>query len=227
MKYCSPLWNSIVLNPRKPSQDDFMITRETIYYEDGGEQHTETTLRASIEAAKELGIKTILVASNTGETGVKAAEMYKGSGVQLIVVGHQMGFPVAKVQQFKPENWERIAELGGVVNLGTDVVTNSIRQRQRLGHSPMSIITQTLIMAKIKVNVEIVAKACDAGQVLPGDRVISVAGSHKGADTSVVFIANDSPNILDIKPQMYICYPLSREKSDIEYMAKRQASQNK
>ena len=204
-----------------------MIKRETIYYEDGGTEHTETTLKASLEAAKELGIKTILVASTSGETGVKAAEMYKDSGVQLIVVGHQMGFPVAKVQQFKPENWEKIENLGGVVNLGTDVVTNSIRRRQRLGHSPISVITQTLITAKIKVNVEIVAKACDAGQILPGEKVISVAGSHNGADTSVVFIANDSPNILDIKPQMYICYPLSREKSDAEYMAKRRAAQNK
>ena len=202
-----------------------MIKRETIYYEEGGTEHTETTLKASLEAAKELGIKTILVASTTGETGVKAAQMYKGSGVQLIVMGHQMGFPVAKVQRFKPENWEKIEALGGVINLGTDVVTNSIRQRQRLGHSPMSIITQTLITAKIKVNVEIIAKACDAGQILPGDKVISVAGSHNGADTSAVFIANDTPNILDIKPQMFICYPLSREKSDAEYMAKRQASQ--
>jgi hypothetical protein len=202
-----------------------MIKRDIIYYEEGGEEHTETTLKASLEAANELGIKTILVASTTGETGVKAAEMYNGSGIQLIVVGHQMGFPVAKIQRFKPENWEKIEELGGVVNLGTDVVTNSIRQRQRLGHSPMSIITQTLIMAKLKVNVEIIAKACDAGHILPGDKIISVAGSHNGADTSAVFIANDSPNILDIKPQMFICYPLSREKSDAEYMAKRQASQ--
>ena len=202
-----------------------MIKRETIYYEEGDANHTETTLQASLDAAKELGVKTILVASTSGDTGVKAAEMYRGSGVQLIVVGHQMGFPVAKVQQFKPENWERIAELGGVVNLGTDVMTNSIRHRQSLGHSPMSFITQTLIAMKVKVNVEIIAKACDAGQILPGDMVISVAGSHKGADTSAVFLANDSPNILDIKPQMYICYPLSREKSDAEYMARRQASQ--
>ena len=204
-----------------------MIKRETIYYEDGGTDHTEITLKASLEAAKELGIKTILVASTSGDTGVKAAEMYKGSGVQLIVVGHQMGFPVTKVQQFKPENWEKIEELGGAVNLGTDVITNSIRHRQSLGHSPMSIITQTLIAMKLKVNVEIIAKACDAGQILPGDKVISIAGSHKGADTSAVFLASDSPNILDIKPQMLICYPLSREKSDAEYMAKRQATQNK
>ena len=217
----------MILNPRKPSLFDFMIKRETIYYEDGGAEHTDTTLEASIIAAKELDIKTILVASTSGETGIKAAEMYKDSGINLIVVGHQMGFPVSKVQQFKPEHWEKIEKLGGVVNLGTDVVTNSIRRRQRVGHSPMSIITQTLITAKIKVNVEIIAKACDAGQILPGDKVISIAGSHNGADTSVVFLANDSPNILDIKPQMYICYPLSREKSDAEYMAKRQAAQKK
>ena len=198
-----------------------MIKRETIYFEEGGEEHTEATLKASLEAAKELDIKTIIVASNRGETGVKAAEMYKDSGVKLIVVGHQMGFPVPKVQQFQPENWEKIEALGGVINLGTDVVTNSIRRRQKLGHSPMSIICQTLISHKVKVNVEIVAKACDAGLIYPGDRVISIAGSHKGADTSVVFEASDSPNILDIKPLMYVAFPLTREKADKDYMAKR------
>lgn len=200
-----------------------MIKHTTIYYPQGGVEHTETTLKSSLEAAKQLDIKTLLVASTSGETGIKAAELYKDTGIKLIVVGHQMGFPVPKVQQFKPDNWERVEALGGIVNLGTDVVTNSIRQRQRLGHSPMSIITQTLIAVKLKVNVEIVAKACDAGLILPGDRVISVAGSHKGADTSAVFTANDSPNILDIRPEMFICYPLSREKADAEYMAKRKA----
>ena len=208
-------------------KSDFMIKRETIYFEEGGEQYTEETLKASLKAAKELDIKTVIVASNRGVTGVKAAEMFKDTGIQVIVVGHQMGFPVPKVQQFKPENWERIENLGGVINLGTDVVTNSIRRRQKLGHSPMSIVCQTLISQKVKVNVEIVAKACDAGQVMPGDRIISIAGSHRGADTSVMFLANDSPNILDIKPQMYIAFPLSREKADADYMAKRAATQKK
>jgi len=204
-----------------------MIKRETIYFEEGGEQYTEETLKASLKAAKELDIKTVIVASNRGVTGVKAAEMFKDTGIQVIVVGHQMGFPVPKVQQFKPENWERIEKMGGVINLGTDVVTNSIRRRQKLGHSPMSIVCQTLISQKVKVNVEIVAKACDAGHVMPGEKVISIAGSHLGADTSVVFLANDSPNILDIKPQMYIAFPLSREKADADYMAKRAAAQKK
>lgn len=201
-----------------------LIKRETIYYEDGGAEHTEATLNAVLDAAKELGIKTVLVASTSGDTGAKAAELFKDSGVQLIVVGHQTGFPAAGVQQFKTENRERIEALGGVVNLGTDVLTNSIRQRQRLGHSPMSIITQSLIALKVKVNAEIVAKACDAGLVNPGEHVVSVAGSHRGADTAVSFLAADSPNILDLKPQYVIAMPLSREKADAEYMARRQAA---
>jgi len=199
-----------------------MIKRETIYYEDGGAEHTEATLNAVLDAAKELGIKTVIVASTSGDTGVKAAGLFKGSGVQLIVVGHQTGFPAAGVQQFRPENWERIEALGGVVSLGTDVLTNSIRQR--LGHSPMSIITQSLIAMKVKVNAEIVAKACDAGLVHPGEHVVSVAGSHRGADTAVSFLATDSPNILDLNPQYIIAMPLSREKADADYMARRQAA---
>ncbi len=202
-----------------------MIKRETIYYEDGGAEHTEATLNAVLDAAKELGIKTVLVASTSGDTGVKAAQLFKGSGVQLIVVGHQTGFPAAGVQQFTPENRERIEALGGAVNLGTDVLTNSIRQRQRLGHSPMSIITQSLIAMKVKVNAEIVAKACDAGLVQPGEHVVSVAGSHRGADTAVSFLAADSPNILDLKLQYVVAMPLSREKADAEYMARRAAAQ--
>ena len=54
-----------------------MIKRETIYFEEGGEQYTEETLKASLKAAKELDIKTVIVASNRGVTGVKAAEMFK------------------------------------------------------------------------------------------------------------------------------------------------------
>ncbi|MBN2334349.1 hypothetical protein JXL21_02235, partial [Candidatus Bathyarchaeota archaeon] len=191
-----------------------MIKRETIYYEDGGAEHTEATLKAAIDTAKELGIKTMLVASTSGDTGVKAAELFKNNDIKLVVVGHQTGFPAAGVQQFKPENRDRIEALGGVVNLGIDVLTNSIRQRQRLGHSPMSTVTQTLIAMKLKVNAEIVAKACDAGLVHPGEHVISVAGSHRGADTAVSFLAADSPKILDLKPQYIIAMPLSREKAD-------------
>jgi hypothetical protein len=76
---------------------------------------------------------------------------------------------------------------------------------------------------KVKVNLEIVAKACDAGDLPVNELCISVAGSHKGADTAIVFLSNDSANILDIKPREIIAMPLSRQKADTEYMAKRKS----
>ena len=204
-----------------------LIKRETIYFKEGGVEHTDVTLDFVFKAAEELGIKKVVVASTSGETGVKAAEKFHGTDVKVIVVGHQTGFRVPGKNQFKPEDRDRIEALGAEVNLGTDVLTNSIRQRQKLGHSPLSFITQALIMMKVKVNVEIVVKAADAGQLVPGELCISVAGSHWGADTAVVFEAQDSSNILGIRPREIIAMPLSRQKADEEYMKKRQASQGK
>jgi len=204
-----------------------LIRRETVYFEEGGAEHTDVTLDLVYRAVEELGIKKVVVASTSGDTGVKAAERFSGTGVKVIVVGHQTGFPVPGRNQFKPENVEKIEALGAEVNLGSDVLTNSIRQRQRLGHSPLSLITQALITMKVKVNVEIVAKAADTGQLDPGELCISVAGSHWGADTAVVFEAHDSSDVLGIRPREVIVMPLSRKKADEEYMKRRQASQGK
>jgi hypothetical protein len=204
-----------------------LIRRETVYFEEGGAEHTDVTLDLVYRAAEELGIRKVVVASTSGDTGVKAAERFSGTGVKVIVVGHQTGFPVSGRNQFKPENVEKIEALGAEVNLGSDVLTNSIRQRQKLGHSPLSLITQALITMKVKVNVEIVAKAADAGQLVPRELCISVAGSHWGADTAVVFEAHDSSDVLGIRPREVIAMPLSRKKADEEYMKRRQASQNK
>ena len=142
------------------------------------------TIDAAKEAAINLGITKIVVASTSGDSACEAAERVRGSGITIIAVGHQNGFPVPG-QRFKPENIEKLKMLGCPVCLGTDVLTNSVRQRERLGHSPLSLITQTLSALKVKVNVEIVLKATDAGILTPGERVISLAGSHSGLDTAV------------------------------------------
>ena len=221
----NPFQNGLELFKSPTGIHSTMVVFETVYFEEGGPEHTRATLEASVRAAQQLGVGTLVVASTTGDTGVKAAELCRDAELRLVVVGHQMGFPEEGVQRFKPENFERITELGGAVCLGTDVLTNSIRRRQRLGHSPLSTITQCLSAVKLKVNVEIVAKACDAGLVKPGERVISVAGSHWGADTAAVFTAADSAHILDVRPLLFICYPMSREKADAEYLARRKAQQ--
>jgi len=197
-----------------------MVKRAVTWFEEGSSEHTDETIDLTIEAAKELGIDKVVVASTSGDSGVKMAEKAQGTGIQVIVVGHQFGFRTPNKSLFKPENAEKLKALGAKVNLGTDVLTTSIRQREKLGHSPISIVTQTLIMTKIKVNVECVVKAADEGLLVAGERVISVAGSHVGLDTSIVLEAQDSAHILDIRTREVVAMPLSRKKADEEYLAK-------
>lgn len=195
-----------------------MKRRMVVYFEEGGPEHTDETIDIALRAAEELGIKKVVVASTTGNSGLKLAEKFKKTEVKVIVVGHQFGYPTLGISRFEPENLEKLRTLGAEVYLGTDVLTSSVRRRQRLGPSPLSIITQALIMAGVKVNVEIAVKACDAGLVSPGERVVSVAGSHEGLDTAVVIEANDSANIMDVRLRETIVMPLSRKKADEEYM---------
>lgn len=204
-----------------------LYKRETVYFEEGGPEHTDTTIELAFRAAEELEIRRIVVASITGDSGVKVVERFIGSGARVIVVGHQFGYPTPGQSRFRPENMERLSMLGAEVNLGTDVLTTPIRQRESLGHSPLSVLTQTLIMMKIKVNVEVVVKAADSGLLVPGERVISLAGSHSGLDTAVVLEARESPNILDVGVREIIAMPLSRGRADAEYMKKLQASREK
>jgi len=55
---------------------------------------------------------------------------------------------------------------------------------------------------------------------MPGERVISLAGSHWGLDTAVVIEAQDSVNILKLRVRETIAMPLSRRRADEEYMKK-------
>jgi len=195
-----------------------LYRRETIYFEEGGSEHTDATIDLAYDAARELGIEKVVVASTTGKSGVKVAERFIGSGVDVIVVGHQFGYPTPGQNRFNLENMNRLKELGARVCLSTDVLTTPMRQRERLGPSPLSVITQALIMMKIKVNVEVVVKAADNGIVVPGERVISLTGSHLGLDTAIVLEAQESSNILDIQLREIITMPLSRRKANEEYM---------
>jgi hypothetical protein len=60
----------------------------------------------------------------------------------------------------------------------------------------------------IKVCVEIVLMAADAGLVDIGEQVVVVSGSGRGADTAVVAVASTSTHLADLHITEIICKPL-------------------
>ncbi len=79
------------------------IERKVTYWEKAGKEHTEETLVIARDAAKERGIDTVLISSTTGYTAEKAVEVFKGSGLKLVVVTHSTGYRTKGVQMMTDE----------------------------------------------------------------------------------------------------------------------------
>ncbi len=202
------------------------VKRTTVYFEKPGKENTEETIKIALEAARERGIDTVLVSSTTGWTALEALRVFKGSGLKLVVVTHQTGYRGPGVQLMPEETRVKLKEEGVIVYTGTDVLTGSVeigvsRQRPektdpleaRLPYivPPVStIVANTLRMFSqgVKVCAEIAMMAADAGLVAVDKPVISVAGSHAGADTAMVITPSSSNRIRDIKFHEILAKPL-------------------
>ena len=188
-------------------------SEKTIMYLDNpGEENTDEVLRLSKERAEEIGIGDMIVASTRGETGVRASKLFKGFNV--VGVTHHTGFRQPGVQELTQENRRMIEENGGKILTGTHVFMNVERAlRSKFGTVyPTEIVAQTLRLfgEGMKVAVEIVAMAADAG-LIPADKdVLSIAGTGKGCDTAIVIQPANSSRIFDMTIKEIIAKPRTR-----------------
>jgi len=183
-----------------------------MYFDCSGEEDTEEVLKMTTRRAEELGIRDIVVASTRGETGVRASEIFRG--FNIVVVAHHTGFKEPGVQELTEENRRIIEKNGGKILTGTHAFMNVERAiRNKFGTAyPTEIIAQTLRLfgEGMKVAVEIVAMAADAGLIPVDGEVIGIAGTGKGADTAVLVQPANSARIFDMTVKEIIAKPRTR-----------------
>jgi hypothetical protein len=189
-----------------------MIEKPIVYFNKPGENNTEAVLTLARKRAEELGIRDIVVASTTGGTGARASEVFKG--FNLIVVTHHTGFREPGHQELTVENRRVIEASGAKIFTGTHVFMNverAIRSKFDTAY-PAEIMAQTLRLfcEGMKVAVEIVAMAADAGLIPVDKDVVSIAGTGRGADTAIVVQPANSSRIFDIVIKEIIAKPRSR-----------------
>jgi len=175
----------------------------------GGPQHTEETLRIAKDAAIELGIGHVVVASTQGETAQAAARIFKNTGIRVIVVTHNTGFKEPGIQEMSPEVRQSIEEEGLTVYTGTMVLRSlGAAIRDQLGYSQQELVANTLrILGQgMKVCAEMAAMVADAGLV-PIQDIIAVAGSRQGADTAVVIYPQPSNRFFQMKVREILVKP--------------------
>jgi hypothetical protein len=165
-----------------------MVERKTVYFEALGKQNTESVLELVKNCAQAEGIRNIVVASTTGETGVKTSKIFKGFNV--VVVSHHVGFQEPGVWELKEKNRRKILENGAKILTATHALSGVERaiRKKFATIMPLELIAHTLRLfgEGTKVCVEITIMAADAG-LIPLDRdVIAIGGTGRGADTALV-----------------------------------------
>ncbi len=185
------------------------IERKTLYFETRGKLNTDAVLSYAKEYAKALGIDSIVVASTTGETGVKAAQVFKGFNV--VVVTHPAGFMESDRQEMTEQNREAILQQGARTLTATLALSSAERAiRKKFGTiQPLELIAHTLrrMGEGTKVCVEITMMAADAGLIPLDKDVIAIGGSDRGADTALLIKPANASRFFDLKIREIIAKP--------------------
>jgi uncharacterized protein len=178
-----------------------------ILWEQKGPKNTADTLAAAVKRGRELGIENYVVASNTGETALKLAEM----GVTAVCVTHHTGYAGPGLQEMAPETMEKLRRLGVSLLTTTHLLGGIDRAVENKfgGSYPGGIVAHTLRMfgQGTKVCVEIAVMALDAGLIPHGEDIVAIGGSGRGADTALVMRPAHAKDFFDCAISEIICKP--------------------
>jgi hypothetical protein len=168
-----------------------VVKRVDYYFDEPGLQNTESVFKAVKERIEQTGIRTLVIASDSGDTAVKLCDSIKEPDLKIIAVSWK---------KMSPENVHKLKENG------VEVVQES--------HSPLSgkearvmAYTYYTLGQGFKVAVELAMITVDMDLVKTGQEVISIAGTTNGADTAVLIkasstedmIGQDTMNRLEVK----------------------------
>jgi hypothetical protein len=184
----------------------------TQWFDSAGE-HTETVIDVVAERLGAGGIRHVVVATTSGKTGARFAEVLRDRDVDVVCVTHHVGFKGDDEAQLEPEHAEAIRAAGGKILTTSHALSGVGRSISKGfgGATPVELIAHTLRLfgQGMKVCVEIAVMAADAG-LIPTDRdVICVGGSGGDADTAVVLKPAHANAFFDLRIRETLCRPIA------------------
>ena len=185
------------------------VERKVTYFSEAGKHNTDALLRIAKEYVEKEGMKDIVVASTTGETGAKASRIFKG--YNIVIVTHCFGFREPGKIELEDEYRREILANGAKVFTGVHALSSVERAiRKDFGTmQPLELIANTLRLTGegTKVCVEITLMAADAGLIPVDKDVIAIAGTGRGADTALRIQPANTGRFFNLKVKEVIAKP--------------------
>jgi len=183
--------------------------KDTTYFDEPGKENTGETLRLAKDRAEELGIKSIVVASSSGETGAEASRVFKG--LNMVVVTSVTGYATPDEVRMRPENRGVIEANGGRVV----TAAHAFGSVGRAVHNRFGAIQVDELVANVlrlfsegfKVACEVACMAVDAGYIRTDEEAVAIGGSGGGADTAIVVKPSNTHTLFEMRVREIICKP--------------------
>lgn len=180
-----------------------------MYFDQPGKENTAKTIEIVEKAIKEYGIHHVVLATTTGYT---AQSFPKIDGVKVVCVPHAYGFREAGKNELTDDLIAEITAKGFFVYAATHALSGAGRgvTAKLGGVSEVEMIAHTLRFfgQGMKVCVEIATMAADGGLIPPGEPIIAIGGTGRGADTAVILRAAHANHILETKIDRILCKPI-------------------
>jgi len=189
-----------------------------VYLEDTGkaQQNTRTVVETVAEYLKVHRVRHVVIATNTGYVGAQFASVAHGHP-KVNFVGVKMAPAVDAMYDVKwNARYGKAMEKAGIrVVCGVHALTGGVDHALRAkfeGFPPGAVIAETLYLFSqgMKVCVEIIAMACDAGMIPEGAQVVSCAGTGHGSDTAIVATSAASANFFAMDVHRILAMPLKK-----------------
>ena len=184
------------------------MLKQIIYFQKPGKENTVETLQAAKKRAIELGIRQVIVASSHGSTALKAADIFKDTGIEIIAVGISNSF-AEEGWNLKPDERLKMEKQGIKVVVSLHSLEAGVAESFKCLHSPENVIADTLrcFSQGLKVAVEITIMAAEAGLISTDSNLVAIGGSEGGADTALVLKPVFAKEFRNLKIQEIIAKP--------------------
>ncbi len=193
------------------------VNRPIVYFDQPGVENTDDVVEIVYRRVKEGDIKSVVVASSQGFSGLKFARKMAGE-TNLVIVSSQPGYSGPGVWDFDPKILKEVESLGCKVVKQSHILSGLERSftNKFSGVSHTEVVAQALIHlfgAGLKVAIECAIMAADSGTI-PIDKTIAVGGSGAqgaGSDCAIVVWPSHCNNFFDFRVLEILAKPYRKD----------------
>ncbi|NWF92626.1 MAG: hypothetical protein HXY46_06890 [Syntrophaceae bacterium] len=194
------------------------MERPIFYFNQPGVENTDDIVEIVYQRLKEGDIKSVVVASSSGGTGLKFAKKM-AKETNLVIVSYQPGFSKPGVWSFDLKILKELESMGCQVVKQSHILSGLERSftNKFSGVSHSEVLAEalrSLFGVGMKVAIECAIMAADSGAI-PIEKTISVGGTSsekgKGADCAVVVWPSHCNNFFDFRVLEILAKPFRRD----------------